>query len=90
MYADLAQEIKDRQAADTTNANAIAQVDTAVKNEVTNRTNADTALGKRIDGVTTDLATTDGKVTVLETWKTAATKQIKDLEGAAKDNADAI
>ena len=88
--ADLAQEIKDRQAADTTNANAIAQVDTAVKNEATARAEADTALGTRIDTVSTGLSTTNGKVTLLETWQTAATKQIKDLEGAAKDNSDAI
>ena len=88
--ADLAQEIKDRQAADTTNANAIAQVDTAVKNEATARAEADTALGTRIDTVSTGLSTTDGKVTVLEKWKTDASKQIKDLEDAAKDNADAI
>lgn len=88
--ADLAQEIEDRKAADATNANAITQVDTAVKNEVTARAEADTALGTRIDTVSTGLSTTNGKVTLLETWQTAATKQIKDLEDAAKNNSDAI
>lgn len=66
-------------AAERTSWNSKAS-DTALQNEITNRTNADSALGTRIDGVSSDLSTHTSNTTIHVTstdksnWNAKATQ----------------
>ena len=95
--ADKAQNTADAAAAKNDEQDTvISEVKSSVETEVTNRTDADAALGTRIDGVSADIATevTDRKAVVekleAEIEKAAASGLYKNVSdyGASESNAD--
>ena len=92
--SNLTKEIADRKAADTTLQNNINTVSTNLANEVTRATEAESALGGRIDGVVADVSDLSDALAAEVTRSTNKDNDLQDGIDAANTNigknADAI
>ena len=82
---NLAQEITRAQGKEKDLGDAIAEVNTALNTEKTDRANADDALGKRIDNVVSNLSGEAGKVSTLQSDVSTLKGKVTDLEQFASE-----
>lgn len=80
---DLAKEVTRAQGKEKDLGDAIAEANTALNTEKTDRANADKALGERIDNVVNNLSGEAGKVSTLQSDVSTLKTKVTDLEAFA-------
>lgn len=87
---DLAKEVARAEAKEKDLGDAIAEANTALNTEKSDRASADEALGKRIDNVVNNLSGEAGKVSTLQTDVGTLKDKVTNLEGFAADAEEAM
>lgn len=87
---DLAKEVARAEAKEKDLGDAIAEANTALNTEKSDRANADDALGKRIDNVVSNLSGEAGKVSTLQSDVGTLKTKVSDLEEFAADTNEAM
>lgn len=87
---DLAKEVARAEAKEKDLGDAIAEANTALNTEKSDRANADDALGKRIDNVVSNLSGEAGKVSTLQSDVSTLKTKVSNLEEFAADTNKAM